>query len=180
MDLAALILMCAPMVAPDTMAEVVRVESAGQPWVLHVGGIGAVRSDSQAEATAKALAYIEAGRSVDLGLVQINAKNLEPLGLTVSQALDPCTNLNAGGRLLADAYDRAEARFGPGRDALVAALSAYNTGHFAAGVRNGYVARYGLAAPYRPASSWSADPYTADTAVDFTLTTEGSPWSSTP
>jgi hypothetical protein len=43
-------------------------------------------------------------------------------------------------------------------------LSAYNTGHFEAGLRNGYVARYLNGSPAGAAAA-PHNPYTADTRV---------------
>jgi len=53
-----------------------------------------------------------------------------------------CANLRAGNTILTQAYGRAVGRYGEGQEALKAALSAYNTGKFATGFTNGYVARY--------------------------------------
>lgn len=43
---------------------------------------------------------ISAGRRVDLGLAQINSKNLGWLGLSVEAAFDSCQNLAAAARVL--------------------------------------------------------------------------------
>jgi type IV secretion system protein VirB1 len=50
--------------------------------------------------------------------------------------------LKAGSRILARGYAGATKHFGPGQDALKAALSAYNTGNYERGFQNGYVAKY--------------------------------------
>jgi hypothetical protein len=50
--------------------------------------------------------------------------------------------VRAGCSILAENYDRAAWRFGPGQQALLAALSAYNTGNSSDGFRNGYIQRY--------------------------------------
>ncbi len=47
----------------------------------------------------------------------------------------------AGAALFRDFYARAVKRYGYGQRALLAAVSAYNTGNFQAGFKNGYVAR---------------------------------------
>tara|TARA_R110000772_G_scaffold262888_1_gene382225 strand:+ start:2322 stop:2777 length:456 start_codon:yes stop_codon:yes gene_type:complete len=72
-----------------------------------------------------------------MGLAQINSANLSWLKLTVKQVFDPCANLRAGAFILTDNYHRA-VRSGEERP-LHAALSAYNTGSFTRGLRNGYV-----------------------------------------
>lgn len=176
---------CAPTVAPPTLAAIIRVESGGNPFALGVNGSIAKRPHpkSAAEAAQWAHDYINLGYSVDLGLMQINSRNLPGLGYTVEEILEPCTNLQAGSRILGRGYAGAVKRFGPGQDALRAALSAYNTGNYAQGFKNGYVAKYyrgrgvqvvvRVPPPYRPAAKVqtlkpafpSTNPYFADTTV---------------
>jgi hypothetical protein len=63
---------------------------------------------TQAAAIATATELIERqGRSVDLGLMQVNSANLRPLGLTVADAFDPCRNMAAGARILQEGYSSA-------------------------------------------------------------------------
>jgi type IV secretion system protein VirB1 len=56
---------------------------------------------------------------------------------TPEAVFDVCENIRAGAELFIENYSRAAADFGPGRDSLVSALSAYNTGDFTSGVQNG-------------------------------------------
>jgi len=141
-DLAALIQQCAPQVGPTTMAAIVRTESGGYPWALNDNTLTLPRQPAtKDEAVAMASTLIAAGHSVDLGLGQVNSRNLPTLGLTVAQALDPCTNLRASSSILQEGYRRATAVHGEGQQALLAAISAYNTGNLANGFANGYVAR---------------------------------------
>ena len=97
---------------------------------------------SAAEAARTAESYILRGYSVDIGLMQVNSRNLVALGMTVERVLDPCTNIRSGAAILAADYAEAARRYGEGQGALQAALSAYNTGDFSRGFGNGYVARY--------------------------------------
>ena len=116
-----LLMMCAPAVDPVTMAAVVKQESGGQPWVLNNNTTRkSVTFESKAAAVAAAVAAVGRGESVDMGLVQINSKNLPVLGLSVEQVFDPCTNIAAGANILAAGYERT--------DSLGGALSIYNTG----------------------------------------------------
>ena len=135
---------CAPNVAPATIAAIIQVESGGNAFALGVNGrIGKhPRPQNATETARQARYYMHLGYSVDLGLMQINSNNLAGLGYTVEQILDPCTNLKAGSRILARGYAGAIKRYGPGQDALKAALSAYNTGNYERGFQNGYVAKY--------------------------------------
>ena len=139
-SLAALLAQCTPQVAPDTMTAIVQTESEGNPWAIGVNGAGAVRQpSSKAEAIQVASDLIARGHNIDMGLAQINSANLVWLKLTVKQVFDPCTNLRAGAFILTDNYRRAIS--GGEERPLHAALSAYNTGSFTRGLRNGYVAK---------------------------------------
>src|SRR6202012_4015163 len=112
---------------------------------------------------------------VDLGLMQVNSRNLAALGYSIWQILDPCTNIRGGASILTADYAEAARSRGEGQAALEAALSAYNTGDFDRGFSNGYVARYfprgavpalpGVrhATAQRPAPP--PNPYTADTQI---------------
>lgn len=135
---------CAPNVAPQTLAAIIQVESGGNPYALGVNGKvkRLPRPTNAQEAARQARYYMSLGISVDLGLMQINSRNLPGLGYTVEQVLDPCNNLKAGSRILSRGYAGAIKRYGPGQDALKAALSAYNTGNYEQGFKNGYVAKY--------------------------------------
>jgi type IV secretion system protein VirB1 len=165
----ALIEACAPNVAVETMQAIIRVESQGDPLALAVNrpdGPVRLAPTDLADAVRLASQEIRAGHSVDIGLVQVNSKNLPALRLTVAEAFNPCTNLRAGAQVLTFAYTGAAKIHGDGQVALRAALSAYNTGDYAAGFRNGYVARY---YPTRRVAPLAADDaaaiYTADPTV---------------
>jgi type IV secretion system protein VirB1 len=142
--IAAALLACAPNIAPATLEAVVAVESRGDPLAIHVNGVRVQprRPADAAEAARVALAYIRAGYTVDIGLMQVNSANLPALGITVDQVLEPCANIRAGGTILTADYAAAAQRWGEGQAALQHALSAYNAGNFTRGFRNGYVARY--------------------------------------
>jgi type IV secretion system protein VirB1 len=174
--IAAALLACAANVAPITLQAVIEVESRGNPVALHVNGIEAqpVASDT-AEAARLAENYITRGYSVDIGLMQVNSRNLQALGLTIRQAFDPCTNITVGATILTADYADASRLKGPGQAALQAALSAYNTGDFVRGFENGYLSRYyGRSAPApmtvaarisRAVVPTGPDPYTSSTSV---------------
>lgn len=139
-DLAA---QCAPHVAPATLLAVARAESGLEPLAIGVNGARGRRpsATTASEAVAAAKALVAAGRDIDLGLAQINVRNLPRLGLSMEAAFDPCRNLAAAAQVLSEGYARGQARHGPGQAALRAALSVYNTGHLERGFANGYVAR---------------------------------------
>lgn len=147
-----LIAMCAPDVAPQTVQEIIRIESNGNPLAINVNrrqGQQAAPSPPRAETAEQAAGiareYIKAGYTVDMGLMQINSKNLHWLGIELDELtsiFSPCANIAAGAAILTQFYERAAIKFGAGQVALQAALSAYNTGNFSRGFSNGYLAHF--------------------------------------
>jgi type IV secretion system protein VirB1 len=180
------LLACAPNISPVTLEAIIQVESGGNLLALNVNGLHAQPApprDAQ-EAAEIATRYIAAGYSVDLGLMQVNSRNLPALGYTIEQVLEPCTNMRAGAVILTADYAEAARTQGDGQPALQAALSAYNTGSFYRGFANGYVARYygpggipalaigvrhiattQVARVRRESPPQRQNPYTADTTV---------------
>lgn len=139
--IAALASQCAPNVAPQTVLAIVQTESRGRPFAVNVNGAAQPSAPtSTANAIATAQRYIAAGYSVDLGLGQINSRNMRWLGLTWDTVFDPCTNIAALGAVLTSNYTAAKAGRDP-QTALRVALSMYNTGSQTRGFRNGYVAK---------------------------------------
>lgn len=179
------LLACAANVSPVTLEAIIQVESKGNPLALYVNHYAGPQPHpgTIAEAASTAEGFIARGYSVDLGLLQINSRNLAGLGYTIAQALDPCTNIRGGAAILTANYADAARDRGEGQAALKAALSAYNTGSFFRGFANGYVARYygpdgvpalaggvqqaiaTAAAVKRAAPPPPPNPYTADTQV---------------
>lgn len=139
----ALLAICAPLVDPVTIAAVVQNESGGNPLAMHDNTSGRSYSPgSVGDAVELAKRLIADGHSVDLGLAQINSKNLQWIGMTVEQSFDACSNLQASQQVLVDAYKRA------GGD-LKGTLQIYNSGK-AAGSQ--YASRvYGKAGVVVPA-----------------------------
>ena len=152
--LLALASQCAPSVAPETVLAIIQTESSGEPFALNVnGGRQPARQNSAADAAATAQRYVAAGYSVDLGLGQINSRNMRWLGLTWDTVFDPCTNVAALARVLTTNYNSVKVGRDP-QTALRVALSMYNTGSQTRGFHNGYVAKvernagvYQMAAP---------------------------------
>lgn len=75
---------CAPAVAPHTIAAIVDAESSNYVFAINVNGVASQprRPRNEAEAIATARSYVARGYSVDLGLGQINSRNMGWLGLT--------------------------------------------------------------------------------------------------
>lgn len=147
----ALISQCAPTVQPETMAALISAESKGHqfaiadagpknmPWSQRKRLVRSYYMGSLDSAIAMATGLISNGHTVSLGVTQINDRNLPWLGLSIRDAFDPCTNVAAGGKILTGFYEKAVHQFGNGPKALRAALSAYNSGSWVRGERDGYV-----------------------------------------
>lgn len=144
--LAALLTSCAPNVAPTTMTAIIQVESERDPYRIGVNSGGSLlrQPGNAADAITTARSLMRKGANFDAGLMQINSANFARLGVTPETVFDPCTNLRAGARLLADNYGRA--RLSGHVDPLRAALSEYNTGSRSRGLMNGYVGKVFAAA----------------------------------
>ena len=113
---------CAPQIAPVTLAAIVQQESGGDWLAIHDNTTGTtLRPTNTEHAVSIARKLIAAGHSVDLGGAQINSANLTTLGLDIKSAFVPCTNLHAAQVLLLDSWR------GSGGD-LRATLAIYHTG----------------------------------------------------
>lgn len=140
-DLAALVLSCAPLVAQDTAQALIRVESGGNPYAIGVVGGALVRQPtSRAQAQATAAALEAGGWNYSVGLGQINKRNFKRWGLTPQTAFDACANLGAMQAILGHCYARASQRRPP-QAALRDAFSCYYAGNFVTGHQHGYVGK---------------------------------------
>nr|WP_241025673.1 lytic transglycosylase domain-containing protein [Burkholderia sp. Tr-20390] len=143
---------CAPLVHPLTMSKIVKVESKWRQFALADAGPKGlpwkgvrekmVRSyfpTTADDAEQIATRLIASNHIVAIGLSQVSSENLKRFGLTVRQVLDPCTNLRTGSTILTEFYLRARKTIADPNRAILAAISAYNTGNFTSGFSNGYV-----------------------------------------
>ncbi|MHB1670202.1 lytic transglycosylase domain-containing protein [Thiomonas sp.] len=137
---------CAPQVSVVTMAAIIKQESSGNPLALHDNTTGkSYRPASLAEAAKLAADLIQQGHSVDIGLGQINNRNLRRLHLKAEQVLDPCTNIRAAQTILLRGWKQS-------RGDLRGALAAYNTGNTGSAVGAQYAAQvFGQAGVIVPA-----------------------------
>ena len=128
-DVLALAAVCAPTVAPETIAAIVEVESAGNPYAIGiVDGVLPRQPNSLPEAISTAEYLIENGWSFSVGLAQIHIDNLQRLNISIPDAFEPCKNIELAEFVLTDCYLRA-----PADGRLDSALSCYYSGHFSRG-----------------------------------------------
>lgn len=148
-DITALLQQCIPEVAPSTMQRIISIESSYHPNVIgyKITKNGKVftltkQPQSREEAVSMASWFFNNGYRFDAGIAQVNSQNFERYGLTPETVFDPCTNVQVGGKILTEFYQSAAKKYGDGQKALLAAVSAYNSGNFQTGFSNGYVARF--------------------------------------
>jgi len=166
MDFIALAQECAPQVAHETLAAIVKTESDFRPLSIGINGEARLtrQPTTKDEAVVTAQWLLANGYNIDMGLGQINSNNLSKLGLSVEEAFDPCKNLAAAATILSENYQTARQTEHDKQTALRAALSAYNTGSFTRGLSNGYVqkvvnnARTASASPVVPPISLTEMP----------------------
>ena len=137
---------CAPQVSAITMSAIIKQESGGNPLALHDNTTGKSYQPASLAAAAKlASDLIRHGHSVDIGLAQINSKNLPGLHIAAKQVLAPCANIHAAQTILLRGWKQS------GGD-LRGALAAYNTGNSGSSVGQKYAARvFGQAGVVVPA-----------------------------
>lgn len=133
---------CAPNVAIETMAAIVQQESNFNQFSIGVNGDYILRRQPQSKEEAlETVTWLikEKQSNLDIGIAQINTKNLKKYGVSIEEAFDPCTNIKVGADILTDNYQRALESGMKGQGALQAAISEYNTGSIVNGFKNGYV-----------------------------------------
>jgi type IV secretion system protein VirB1 len=142
-DLPATIQQCSVGVHPETVTAIVRHESGGNPLALNIDGATVIPAD-YADAVRIQAAALAAGKSTDTGLMQINSRWLKKLAIAPSRLFEPCANVQIGTQILRQYYSLTWSQSGNIRDALIGALSMYNTGSATAGY--GYVQKVVLQA----------------------------------
>lgn len=89
----------------DVIVAIAKVESGFNPWALNIEG-RSYHFDTKAGAIAKANEALKAGRSFDIGLMQINNWWLKRYDLTLSDAFNPQTNIYFGSQILKQEIER--------------------------------------------------------------------------
>ena len=121
-------------VPSEVMHHVVRVESSYNPYAIGVVGGRLVRQPKNLPEALATVRMLETrGFNFSIGLAQVNRYNLDKYGLdTYEKAFEPCANLSAGSKILAECYQRANGDWGK-------SFSCYYSGNFSTGFRHGYV-----------------------------------------
>ncbi|RCS22843.1 type IV secretion system protein VirB1 [Phyllobacterium salinisoli] len=104
---------CAPLIAVETLAGVVSLESRFEPFAIRVNS-GAPLSQqptTRVEAIEIATSLAAGQQDIQLGLGGIGMAELRTLKLSISEAFDPCLNLHGTATLL-DGYYRLAVKAG--------------------------------------------------------------------
>lgn len=135
-DFNSLVLECAPWVAPQTMAAIVKIESQFNPLAININAKAKLQRQpkTKQEAVVTAKWLLANNYNIDMGLGQVNSVNLAKTKLSVDDAFDPCKNLTAAASILKWNFQSASKKITGEQAALHAAISAYNTGSFTRGL----------------------------------------------
>jgi type IV secretion system protein VirB1 len=157
----ALALRCAPSLDPHMVVAIGQHESGLDPFTIHDNTTGQIVHGQDAAITAAQ--RIAAGHSVDLGLMQINSKNLSLLGLPLSDSFVACKSVAAAARLLAllSKYNTGSPTLGAGYAARVmAVMDDLRAGHDPAAVNRAAVTEIPEQQQFcnaRPEDVWERD-----------------------
>ena len=147
---------CAPNAALNTMLAVAITESDFHPYAISVNSPERIASrlglvsrtielqrqpNSKLEAVLWMRWLLQHRISASVGLLQVNTDNAARFHLNPERLFDPCTNVAVGANLLAEAYATQRLASPKNSDALLRALSVYNSGTADFGFNNGYVDR---------------------------------------
>ncbi|MBY0379095.1 MAG: lytic transglycosylase domain-containing protein [Burkholderiales bacterium] len=140
-DIPVYIKACAPNVAVSTMQAIIKTESKGNPLAININkGFKLKFQPKNLEQAKSWVNYLEKhGYNFDVGIAQVNIKNLHKYGYGAVNGLDVCINLKIASSILQNNYNSALIVSNSSNEALQKAISAYNTGNYHSGFSNGYV-----------------------------------------
>lgn len=127
---------CAPKVPKDVLKKILRHESGGQALAVGLNSdLLQLKKQPKNQQQAERLIRIldAAGLSYDVGVGQVNSRNLSRWGVDPVAALDVCHNLELAQRVYVDCASR--------YNSVSEILSCYNTNDPLKGVKNGYVSK---------------------------------------
>ena len=124
---------------------IIENESAKKPYAVNVNqdGKSLISFNPKSKEKAKEIAksYIDKGFSVDIGYMQLNSDNFTRLNTNIDEALDPCRNIYFASTIFYNFYKRTDEQSNK-LQRVKQSLSAYNTGSYTNGFKNGYVDKY--------------------------------------
>ena len=137
-----LCLSCAPNVSPATTTAIITIESRGNPLAIGDNTTHKSYSPKNAESAVKiAQSLLDQKHSIDIGLMQVNSAHIKSMHLNLTSLFDSCYNISVGSRILTDFYVKHSKTSPNFQEALLKAISSYNTGNPYKGYYNGYVSK---------------------------------------
>ncbi|WP_455477909.1 lytic transglycosylase domain-containing protein [Bartonella sp. B10] len=135
---------CAPAIHPITLSAVVMKESRGDVYAVSINNHQKIspQPSSFEEAITTAEQLRHDGHNLNIGLGQISVKNLEWLGMSLSDLFNPCKNLEAIQIILTHCYERAKLEYDSEQSALKDALNCYSVGNGERGFAMQKIASY--------------------------------------
>ena len=134
-----------PTVPTSIVRMIVQEESTKNPYAVNVNKDGksfiSFIPKTKDEAITIAQSYINAGFNVDVGYMQLNSDNFKQLNTTLENALEPCKNIYLSSTIFYNFY-KDTSKKDNSITRVQKSLSAYNTGSYELGFKNGYVAKY--------------------------------------
>ena len=134
-----------PIVPTSIVKMIVQEESSKNPYAVNVNKDGksfiSFIPKTKDEAITIAQSYINAGFNVDVGYMQLNSDNFKQLNTTLENALEPCKNIYLSSTIFYNFY-KDTSKKDSSITRVQKSLSAYNTGSYELGFKNGYVAKY--------------------------------------
>jgi type IV secretion system protein VirB1 len=134
-----------PTVPTSIVKMIVQEESSKNPYAVNVNKDGksfiSFIPKTKDEAITIAQSYINAGFNVDVGYMQLNSDNFKQLNTTLENALEPCKNIYLSSTIFYNFY-KDTSKKDSSITRVQKSLSAYNTGSYELGFKNGYVAKY--------------------------------------
>lgn len=137
-----LCLSCAPNVSPVTTTAIITIESKGNQFAIGDNTTHKSYSPKDAKSAVKiAQSLLNQKHSIDIGLMQVNSTHIKSMHLNLASLFDSCYNISVGSRILTDFYVKHSKTSSSSQEALLKAISSYNTGNPYRGYYNGYVSR---------------------------------------
>ena len=145
---------CGNLVPAETLAAIATTESAFHPFALSINypqtsakragfansNLLLARQPQSIDEASKWAQWFEShGYTVSVGLMQINTATARIYHVRTSQLFESCQNVRIGAAIISDYYHKAHKQGRTRADALLDAISAYNSGNVTLGYQNGYV-----------------------------------------
>lgn len=139
MDFIELAQECAPQVEIGMFAAIAHLASDFKPFAITINGDYPLADQPQtkAEGIETAAALAADGMNISIGLTGLNFEDLPRLGISVSDAFDPCINLKTSGRLLTE-YHAAATQAGSPHPAVEMLRAFFGRGDIESGKNAGY------------------------------------------